>query len=103
MVEDWFTAGSTRNDSPPPLPTTDAIGHLVAEIALLGRKPEVGEAATATYNALVALDQFAWDSDIQDAGASLHNIDKPFWKALAAYEEARARFVVAAREDLDRR
>lgn len=103
VVEDWFTLGSTKNESPPPLPTTDPISHLAAEIALLGRKPEVGDAAKATYDALVALDQFAWDSDIQDAGAWLHNIDKPFWKAIASYEEARGRFVVAARDDLSGR
>jgi hypothetical protein len=83
--------------------TTDPISHLVAEIALLGRKPEVGDAAKATYEAVVALDRFAWDSDIQDAGAWLHNIDKPFWKALGTYDQARARFVAAARDDLDRR
>lgn len=103
VVEDWFTVGSTKNEPPPALPTTDPIGHLAAEIGLLGRKVEVGDAANAMYDALVALDQFAWDGDIGDAGAWLHNIDKPFWKALGAYEKARTAFVAVAREDLDRR
>lgn len=103
VVEEWFTAGSTRNDSPPPLPTTDPISHLAAEIGLLGRKPRVGEAAIAMYEALVVLDQFAWDSDIQDAGAWLARTNKPFWRVLAAYSEARTRFVVAARDDMGRR
>lgn len=96
-------AGSTKNESPPPLSSTDPISHLAAEIALLGRKPEVGDAATAMYDALVVLDRYAWDNDIQDAGAWLHNIDKPFREALAAYNAARTRFVPAARDDLGRR
>lgn len=100
VVEEWFTAGSTRNDSPPPLPTTDPISHLAAEIGLLGRKLDVGDAARAVHEALVVLDRYAWDSDIRDAGAWLHNIDKPFRAAAAAYDQARMQFVAAAREDL---
>jgi hypothetical protein len=103
VVEDWLTLGSTKNESPPPLDSTDPIGHLAAEIGLLGRKAEVGEAARAVYDALVILDRYAWDSDIGDAGAWLHNIDKGTRAALAAYEEARTRFVAAARDDLGRR
>jgi hypothetical protein len=103
VVEDWLMASPTKNDSPPPLPSTDPISHLSAEIGLLGRKLDVGDAARAVYEALVVLDRYAWDSDIKDVGAWLHNIDKPFRTAAAAYDEARARFVTAAREDLGRR
>jgi hypothetical protein len=52
---------------------------------------------------LVILDRYAWDSDIGDVGAWLHNIDQGVRAALAAYEVARTRFLTAARDDLGRR
>lgn len=103
VVEDWLTLGSTKNESPPPLASTDPIGHLAAEIDLLGRRAEVGQAARAVYDALLILDRYAWDSDVRDPGAWLHNVDKETRAALAAYESTRTRFVAAARDDLGQR
>lgn len=100
VVEDWLTLGSTKNDSPPPLDSTDPISHLAAEITLLGRNVEVGAAAQAMYEALVVLDRYAWDSEVRNPGEWLNLVDKPTRAALATYDAARTRFIADARDDL---
>jgi hypothetical protein len=84
----------------PTLGSTDPLSHFAAEIALLGRKREVGVAAVAVYEAPVALDRFAWDDEVQNPGASLDQMDAPMDEKLAAYDVARTRFLAAAKGDL---
>lgn len=60
----------------------------------------MGAAATSLYEALVGLDRFAWDDEIQNAGAWLNEVDAPMNEALASYELARKRVVDAAKIDL---
>ena len=89
----------TEHFGPPPLATTDPLSHIAAEIALLGRKDKVGEAANELYTALVALDRYAWDSG-WDPGQWINWVDQPMTATLAAYDVARIAFVAAAKEDL---
>jgi hypothetical protein len=55
-VVEWEASGAEPLTRPSvPLGSTDPLGHLAAEIALLGRSTAVGDAAEAMYQALVGL------------------------------------------------
>ncbi len=88
------------DDPPPVLGTTDPISHFDAEISLLARRQEVGEAAVAIYGALVSADRFAWDSGWRSADEWFNWASKKLDEPLAAYERARAAFLDAAKKDL---
>lgn len=97
-VLDFLAEHDRKTIDAPTLGSTDPLSHLAAEIALLGRKREVGPAAQAVYEALVRLDRFAWDAS-DDAQAYINRSDKPMSEALAAYAAARARFLDAVKDD----
>ena len=83
------------------LPSTDPLGHLAAEIALLGRQAAVGDAAEAMYQALVSLDDdCAFDESVVDLGAWISRTEPILAEGLVAYDGARSRFLAAARVDL---
>jgi hypothetical protein len=60
---------------------------------------EVGVAAAALYEALVSLDRYAWDAD-EHPQAWINRVDAPMDVALAAYNQARTRFLEVAKHDL---
>lgn len=83
----------------PTLGSTDPLSHLASEIWLLGRKREVGAAAVAVYEALVALDRYAWNADEHPQDWT-RRVDAPMDVAIAAYDAVRTRFLAAAKDDL---
>jgi len=101
-VVDWESS-----DAPPPsrpivpLEATDSLGHLAAEIALLGRSTAVGDAAEAMYQALVSLDEdCAFDEETVDVGAWIGRTEPLLAEGLVAYDAARGRFLTAAKADI---
>lgn len=101
-VVDWES-----NDAPPlsrpsvPLDSTDPLGQMAAEIALLGRSTTVGDAAEAMYQALVSLDEdCAFDATTVDVGAWISRTEPILADGLVAYDVARGRFLTAAKLDI---
>ena len=84
-----------------PLDSTDPLGHLAAEIALLGRSTAVGDAAEAMYQALVGLDEdCAFDDATVEAGVWISRTEPILADGLVAYDAARDRFLAAAKQDI---
>jgi len=98
-VFDFLADPDRHTIDAPPLTSTDPLSHLAAEISLLARKPAVGPAAKTMYDALVALDRFAWDA-ADDPQAYINRSDAPMDEAIGAYDAARERFLATAKEDL---
>ena len=101
-VVDWEMSGAEpRSRLSVALGSTDPLGHLAAEIALLGRKTAVGDAAEAMYQALVGLDEdCAFDDATVDVGAWISRTEPILADGLVAYDAARDRFLAAAKSDL---
>lgn len=94
-----FVANDAPTINAPPLGSTDPLSHLAAEISLLARKPDVGAAAQAVYEALVNLDRFAWNAS-DDPENYIRRSDEPMDEALAVVDAARTRFLAVAKADL---
>ena len=74
-VVEWEATGAEPLTRPSVLlDSTDPLGHLAAEIALLGRSMAVGDAAEAMYQALVGLDE---DCAFDDATVDVGVVDQP--------------------------
>ena len=101
-VVDWeANAGPQPSGASVVLDSTDSLGHLAAEIALLGRQTEVGDAAEAMYQALVSLDEdCAFDVATTDVGAWIDRTAAALAEGLVVYGAARERFLSAAKDDL---
>ena len=101
-VVEWESSGAPPVARPEvPLGSTDPLGHLAAEIALLGRSTAVGDAAEAMYQALVGLDEdCAFDDATVDIGSWISRTERILAEGLVAYGAARDRFLAAAKLDL---
>jgi hypothetical protein len=101
-VVDWEMAGAPPTSRPEvPVSSTDSLGHLAAEIALLGRSTAVGDAAEAMYQALVGLDEdCAFDHATVDVGPWISRTEPILADGLMAYDAARGRFLAAAKADI---
>lgn len=101
-IVDWEASGAEPGSRPDiELGSTDSLGHLAAEIALLGRRTAVGDAAEAMYQALVGLDEdCAFDLATPDAGEWISRTEQILADGLIAYGAAREQFLTAAKSDI---
>jgi len=101
-VVDWEANGASPTARPDTeLGSTDSIGHLAAEIALLGRSTAVGDAAEAMYQALVGLDEdCVFDALTVDIGAWISRTEVILAEGLVSYGKARDLFLTAAKADI---
>ncbi|MFI5292383.1 MAG: hypothetical protein ACHQ02_05920, partial [Candidatus Limnocylindrales bacterium] len=101
-IVDWEANGAPPEARPDiELGSTDSLGHLAAEIALLGRRTAVGDAAEAMYQALVGLDEeCAFDEAISDVGEWISRTEQILADGLVAYGAARDQFLTAAKADI---
>jgi hypothetical protein len=101
-VVDWEANGASPLARPDvPLGSTDPLGQMAAEIALLGRSTAVGDAAEAMYQALVSLDEdCAFDDATVDVGAWISRTELILAEGLVTFDAARGRFLTAAKLDI---
>jgi hypothetical protein len=101
-VVDWEASGAPPLSRPAvPLDSTDPLGQMAAEIALLGRSTAVGDAAEAMYQALVSLDEdCAFDDTIVEVGAWISRTELILAEGLVIHDAARGRFLTAAKSDI---
>jgi hypothetical protein len=101
-IVDWEASGAAPDSRPDIEPgSTDSLGHLAAEIALLGRRTAVGDAAEAMYQALVGLDEdCSFDASYVDVGEWISRTEQILADGPVAYGGARDRFLAAAKADI---